>query len=96
MNINDIIKNTKRMPILLARTLEALTPEQRQAFVLAFSSEVGKVEAISKRVGLTPITRPNFTKDTERMVTSLSKRKSTKVKSNWGTPLDPTLPQNWD
>lgn len=90
MTTDDIIKHTKRMPILLSRTLKALTPEQRQAFVLAFSKEVTNIEEVSKRVGLTPIVRPNFTRDTERLVTGLSKSKA-----KWGTSLDPTLPQNW-
>ena len=90
MNTTDIIKNITRTPILLKRTLEALTPDQRQAFVLAFSSEVTKLEATSKRVGLPKLVRPNFTRDTERMVTRLSK-----MKSKFGTPQDPTLPQNW-
>lgn len=76
MEIKDILNHTAKMPRLLSQTLLALTTEQREAFVAAFTAEVAKKEAISKRVGLAPIRRPNFTRDTERLVASMSKRKS--------------------
>jgi hypothetical protein len=46
------------------------------------------------------VVKPNNAREVERMTDSLlgcfkpSKRKA-KVKTNWGTSLDPTLPQNW-
>ena len=68
MNINDIIKQSTKTPILLKRTLDALTPEQREAFTAAFAAEVARMKAVSDKVGLAPLVRPNNARECENLL----------------------------
>lgn len=49
LTTNEILKATKTTPILLKRTLDALPPEVREAFVAGFSAEISKLKALSER-----------------------------------------------
>lgn len=80
MTPKEIMKQATKMPVLLERTLVALTPEHRDAFIAAFANEVAKKEAVSKRVNLAlgrpedwKPQRPNFTRDTERALSNFLK-----------------------
>lgn len=68
MNIHDIIKEAKNCPILLIRALDNLAAEHRDAFVAEFAKQVAKKDEAHIKAGSKTIARPNFTRDTERML----------------------------
>jgi hypothetical protein len=72
----NIAKAIVKMPLLLSRTLLAMPQDQRDNFIALFMAEQAKVNEISQRLGI-KIVQPNFTRDTERLVAGLSKRKTT-------------------
>ena len=68
MNINDIIKQSVKTPILLKRTLDELTPEQLEAFTAAFAAAAAHMEAVHIRQGSKKLVRPNNARECENLL----------------------------
>lgn len=66
---NEITKAAVKTPILLRRTLDALSPEVREAFIAGFNAEVAEMKRASDNAGISykPV-RPNNARECEALL----------------------------
>lgn len=68
LTTNEILKASKKTPILLKRTLEALTPEARAAFSVEFALQVAAMENAAKKANIAPLVRPDNARECENLL----------------------------
>lgn len=65
---NEITKAAVKTPILLRRTLDALSPEVREAFIAGFNAEVAAMKRASDNAGVIKLVRPNNARECENLL----------------------------
>lgn len=65
---NEITKAAVKTPILLRRTIDALAPEVREAFITAFNAEVAAMKLASEKAGVIKLVRPNNARECENLL----------------------------
>jgi hypothetical protein len=74
MTIQDLVKQTKQMPLLLQRTLLSLPEAELQSFISAFEAQVKVKENAHIKAGCRPApARTNNAREVERMMKGIGK-----------------------